>query len=187
MCGCVPESVSMSCQATMANLTRNPENALQLVYHVEGFVAALVSSASCKSATRRRYACYSLQNLSCESGCRQELGYEPHLLQALLHDSRMSEQEEEQRSALTALDNLSKEPSTLVNFTNNGIVAGLLAHAKDHTKPRLQYLACDALATLAHWIKETTNAGMVQLVKDGHKPERYLLPTRQPILFEEYK
>jgi hypothetical protein len=174
------------CQAAMANLTRGPENALQLVYHVKNFVTVLVQAASCTAALRRKYACFALQNLSCESGCRQELGYEPKLLQVLLICSRNSDYIEEQESALTALDNLSKEPSNLVNFTNHGIVAGLLAHAKDHSKPTLLYLACDTLATLAHWIKETTNQGLAHLPKDGDKNRR-ALPTREQVLYQTYK
>jgi len=182
--GFLPEQVDIVCQVTMANLTRVPENALPLVYHVKNFVTVLVLAASSSTAARRKYACFALQNLSCESGCRQELGYEPKLLQVLLQCSRSSDAMDEQESALTALDNLSKEPSNLVNFTNNGIVAGLLAHAKDNSKPTLLYLACDALATLAHWIKETTNAGFALLPKDA---ERRFIASREHVCYGVYK
>jgi hypothetical protein len=100
--------------------------------------------------------------------------------------SRSADYREEQESALTVLDNLSKEPSNLINFTNNGIIAGLLAHAKDHSKPELVYLACDTLATLAHWIKESTVQGLAQLPKDGEKTQR-TLPTREQVLYQTYK
>jgi len=191
--GKMDPSANAVCIAIFADLTRHPQNSLQLVYHVSGFLKALVDAAKSKKENNdndddpkcRQYACYAMQNLSCNMGCRQELAITHDLLYTLSKCGLNFNYPEEQIAAIGTLKNISNDPSNFIHLSNtttcfNTLIylAGGAIHNKNHHtkttitsdnedqqqqkrhKEMLQYLACDALATLSNWIAASALAGM---------------------------
>jgi hypothetical protein len=159
-------AANILCVATITNLTRHPENAEHLVYHVKNLVPTLLDHiVSTGRADGEDYhecakcALYALQNLSCSNNCRQELANTPNLLAALTKAAFKTQYRDQQLSALHTLKNLSDDPFNLVTMTNTpGCTATLLALANDGNNVMAQYLACDTLATLSHWLLTLSTA-----------------------------
>lgn len=171
-------AANILCVAILSNLTRHPDNAYYLVYKVPDLVSTFVrqvESSSTEDVECAKCALYALQNLSCTSNCRQELANTPDLLVNVTKAAFRHDCPEQQLSALHTLKNLSDDPFNLVTMTNTpGCTATLLALAnndassiggkddgsgkkkKDQDKngnnAMAQYLACDTLATLSHWL-----------------------------------
>lgn len=164
-------AANILCVAIMTNLTRHPDNAYYLVYKIPDLVATFVYHIESADAECKKCALYGLQNLSCASNCRQDLANMPDLLGNITKAAFRHDHPEQQLSALHTLKNLSDDPFNLVTMTNTpGCTATLLALAnndstsaggemssdkkKDFNAHRVmaQYLACDTLATLSHWL-----------------------------------
>lgn len=174
-------AANILCIATLTNLTRNPENAYHLVYKVPNLVSTFTLHIECSSTNPldedtecAKCALYALQNLSCTGNCRQELANTPELLGNVTKAAFRHDCPEQQLSALHTLKNLSDDPFNLVTMTNTpGCTATLLALANNDAScsssgpvedgkksskvaggnnTMAQYLACDTLATLSHWL-----------------------------------
>lgn len=165
-------AANILCVAIMTNLTRHPDNAYHLVNKVPGLVGSFVRHVESSDVDEcAKCALYALQNLSCTSNCRQELANTPDLLGNVTKAAFRHDFPEQQLSALHTLKNLSDDPFNLVTMTNTpGCTATLLALANNDAsglgggKQQLgkkgegsnntmaQYLACDTLATLSHWL-----------------------------------
>ncbi|KAL3807322.1 hypothetical protein ACHAXA_003069 [Cyclostephanos tholiformis] len=164
--GTMELAANILCIAIMTNLTRHPDNAPYLLHKVPNLVATLVHQIESADIECRKCALYGLQNLSCASNCRQDLANTPDLLGNVTKAAFQHDHPEQQISALHTLKNLSDDPFNLVTMTNTpGCTATLLALAnndsaggdgnkKDVSTRRVmaQYLACDTLATLSHWL-----------------------------------
>merc|ERR1712151_144252 len=200
--GKMDSSANAVCIAIFADLTRHPQNSLQLVYHVSGFLKALVDAAKLLTDKNnnnddhskcRQYACYAMQNLSCNMGCRQELAITQDLLYTLSKCGLHFNYPEEQIAAIGTLKNISNDPSNFIHLSNtttcfNALIylAGGAIH-NNHLSPTtksnnddekkeeqrhkemLQYLACDALATLSNWIAASALAGMNVVSNNNNK------------------
>jgi hypothetical protein len=152
----------------MANLTRHRLNK-HLAFKPKSFVPALVEATQSPLGDARLHAIYALQNLSQEKSCRQELAISNNLIVALCDRCRNGEQEGERLAAISTLKNLCDEPANLIPMTNTpGCVSTLMhfAHggANNGTKEiqvtdMMQYRACDALATLSHWLRKISTSG----------------------------
>eukprot|EP01082_Thalassiosira_pseudonana_P004200 g3908.t1 g3908 contig13:459416-461377(-) len=179
-------AANILCIAIMTNLTRHPENSVGLC-RIDGLVSVLVSHimpvASNNDGSNgdtadnqecAKCALYALQNLSCTGSIRQELANTPNLLAALTKNAFKTQHPEQQLSALHSLKNLSDDPFNLVTMTNTpGCTATLLALANDGTNAMAQYLACDTLATLSHWLLTLSAAKTRRKIeKDGGLEDR---------------
>lgn len=151
----------------MANLTRHRLNK-HLAFKPKGFVPALVEATQSQSFDARLYAIYALQNLAQEKSCRQELAISNNLILSLCDRCRNGEHENERLAAISTLKNLCDEPANLIPMTNTpGSVSTLMhfAHGgvNDATEKTvtemMQYRACDALATLSHWLRKISTSG----------------------------
>jgi hypothetical protein len=151
----------------MANLTRHRLNK-HLAFKPKSFVPALVEATQSQSFEARLYAMYALQNLSQEKSCRQELAISNNLIVALCDRCRNGDHENERLAAISTLKNLCDEPANLIPMTNTpGCVSTLMhfAHGgvNDATErpvtEMMQYRACDALATLSHWLRKISTSG----------------------------
>ena len=142
------------CIAVLTNLTRLPDNAYHLAYKCPDLVNTMVEHIESDENECAKCALYSLQNLSCTGNCRQELANTPDLLSSVTKAAFRHDFPEQQISALHTLKNLSDDPFNLVTMTNTpGCTATLLALANDSTRGGVaQYVACDTLATLSHWL-----------------------------------
>ena len=163
-------AANILCIAILTNLTRHPDNASCLVYNVPGLVTVLVSIAESTDQECSKCALYALQNLACTSNCRQELANTPDLLAVITKSAFKTQYPDQQLAALNTLKNLSDDPFNLVTMTNTpGCTATLLALANDPSNNMAQFLACDTLATLSHWLL-TLSAAKRSKNKDG-EPE----------------
>jgi hypothetical protein len=164
--GTMELAANILCIAIMTNLSRHPDNAHYLVHKVPDMLATFVRHVESADAECKKCALYGLQNLSCASNCRQDLANMPDLLGNITKAAFRHDHPEQQLSALHTLKNLSDDPFNLVTMTNTpGCTATLLALAnndstgEDSNKKNVsahrvmaQYLACDTLATLSHWL-----------------------------------
>lgn len=149
-----------------------PELVGMFVGHIDtGLGSPFDDGAECAKC-----ALYALQNLSCTGNCRQQLANTPELLGSVTKAAFRHDCPDQQLSALHTLKNLSDDPFNLVTMTNTpGCTATLLALANndascmpsaprsprspgdkqgaaDNANTMAQYLACDTLATLSHWL-----------------------------------
>jgi hypothetical protein len=148
----------------LACLTRHRLNSKVLVFRRRGVVPALIKATVSSSDTVRLHACYALQNLSQDKSCRQELAISENLLICLCDRARgATEHVNERLAALSALKNLTDEPANLIPMSNTtDCIATLmhLAHGRQEgVTPLMQYRACDALATLSHWLRKIATSG----------------------------
>lgn len=147
----------------IAHLTRHRGNSKHIVFKVRKLVPAMVKASLSSNDETRKYACFALQNLSQDKPCRQELAVTDGLLGALCARVRQATDPEERLSAIQSLANLTNEPANLIPMTNTPeCFASLMqiAHAGDESVTEMmQFLACDALATLSHWFRSIATSG----------------------------
>jgi hypothetical protein len=136
------------------------------VHSVPDLMTTFICHVDSADAECKKCALYGLQNLSCASNCRQDLANLPDLLANITKAAFRHDHPEQQLSALHTLKNLSDDPFNLVTMTNTpGCTATLLALANNDStgedsnkksfsasRVMAQYLACDTLATLSHWL-----------------------------------
>jgi hypothetical protein len=146
----------------LANLTRHRQNK-RLAFKPLTVVSALVDATHSRNDEARLFACYALQNMSQDKACRQELAIADNLIEAVCDRCRNSTIEEERLAAISCLKNLCDEPANLIPMTNTpGCVSTLMqfAHGNEEgVTEHMQYRACDALATLSHWLRKISTSG----------------------------
>ncbi|GKY93694.1 hypothetical protein MPSEU_000336600 [Mayamaea pseudoterrestris] len=147
----------------LANLTRHRQNTKLLVFQEREAIPALIKAANSESDESRLYACFAIQNLAQDSGVRQELAGADGLVKVLCRRGRYAQAEEERLSAVTAIKNLCDEPANLIPLTNTPECIATLMHLahgrEDGVTEIMQYRACDALATLSHWLRKIATSG----------------------------
>lgn len=179
----------------IANLTRHRGNSKEIVFKLRmiGVVPAIVKATVSMNDETRKYACFALQNLSQDKPCRQELAATEDLLTALCVRIRQAANPEERLSAIHALKNLTDEPANLIPMTNTPECFATLmqiAHASDDSVTEImQYLGCDALATLSHWFRSIATSGKrIDTMKRGHKPSKDLfVPTLKIVTWQRWQ
>ena len=147
----------------MAHLSRHRSNSTLLVFKMKGVVSSIVAAMNSENEESRKYACYTLQNLSQDKPCRQQLASIENLLSAVCHCIRNTTDPEEKLAALHTIKNLSDEPANLIPMTNTPHCFATLiqvAHASDDSiTEMMQFVGCDALATLSHWFRSIATSG----------------------------
>jgi hypothetical protein len=199
----------------LANLTRHRLNKV-LAFKPKTVVPALVEATQSTNDDARLYACYAIQNLSQEKSCRQELAIAEHLIEALCDRCRNGTLDAERLAAVSTLKNLCDEPANLIPLTNTpGCVTTLmhLAHAAtpfprstaanddnptDAFAPPpppplvitelMQYRACDALATLSHWLRKIATSGhSLDATQKGRLPNKGLfVPSLREVSWNQW-
>jgi len=180
----------------ISNLTRHRGNSKLLVFNNRIVVPSMVHAMCSQNVQSRTFACRALQNLSQDKSCRQDLAITKQLVQSLVQRVRLSGNEEEKLAAVSTLKNLADEPTNLIPMTNTPDCFATLmqvAHGQDgNTTEMMQFLACDALATLSHWLRKIASAESVspgpKSKKDGPKVEEGLMnPSLQVITWSQWK
>lgn len=156
----------------VATMTRHRLNTRPLVFQYKAVVPALVEATLSANEEARMYACYAIQNMAQDKSCRQELATANNLIAALC--SRARHGKSERLAAIESLKNLCDEPANLIPMTNTpDCVATLmhLAHGKETSVTELmQFRACDALATLSHWLRKIATSGQSLEMNRQGKP-----------------
>jgi hypothetical protein len=177
----------------LANLTRHRGNSKELVFKIRSVVPALVKATFSMNDESRKNACFALQNLSQDKPCRQELAASDNLLTALCVRVRQAADPEERLAAIHSLKNLTDEPANLIPMTNTPECFATLmqiAHASDESVTEMmQYLGCDALATLSHWFRSIATSGQrIDVIKRGHQPPKDMfVPTLKIVTWEQWQ
>lgn len=180
----------------LAHLTRHRGNSKYLVFKVRTVVPALVKASFSQNDEARKYSMFALQNLSQDKPCRQELAITNELLTALCVRIRQASDIEERLAAIHAMKNLTDEPADLIPMTNTPECFATLmqiAHgADDSVTEMMQYLGCDALATLSHWFRSIATSGQrIELMKNGGKPNTnnagLFVPSLKLVTYEQWQ
>lgn len=177
----------------ICNLTRHRGNSKLLVFNNRIVVPALVHAMSSQSVQSRTYACRALQNLSQDKSCRQDLAITKELVDALVQRVSLSDDEEEKLAAVSALKNLADEPTNLIPMTNTPECLATLmqvAHGQDsNTTEMMQFLACDALATLSYWLRKIASTKSIEPgpYKDAPKVSQLMNPTLHVVTWSQWK
>lgn len=177
----------------LACLTRHRLNTKPLVFRRRTVVPALVNGTSSPSDLARLYACYALQNLSQDKSCRQELAIADNLLTSLCERARgATDQGGERLAALSSLKNLTDEPANLIPMSNTtDCIATLmhLAHGRQEgVTPLMQFRACDALATLSHWLRKIASSGQALTdAKMGAAKKELFVPTLRVVTVNQWQ
>lgn len=152
----------------------------------------MVMTMSSPSVESRTYACRSLQNLSNDKACRQDIAITKNLVESLVERVRLATDLDEKLAAVCTLKNLSDEPSNLIPMTNTPECFATLmqiAHGKDgNTTEMMQFQACDALATLSHFLRKIATSGSVELGMNDETPKASELmnPTLKVITWSQW-
>ena len=177
----------------LAHLTRHRSNSKPIVFRLRSIVPALVTATYSENDESRKYACYALQNLAQDKPCRQELAITNNLLTALCHRARQGSAPEERLAAIRALKNLTDEPANLIPMTNTPECFATLmqiAHASDDSiTETMQYLGCDALATLSHWFRSIATSGQrMEALKHKQTPSKDLfVPSLKIVAWQQWQ
>lgn len=177
----------------LAHLTRHRLNSKLLVFKVQVVLHALVKATYSTAEAARRYACFAIQNFSHDKSCRQELATSEKLIIALCKRARHSRDPEERLAAICALKNLTDEPANLIPLSNTAeCIATLMqiAHGQEEgVTEMMQFKACDALATISHWLRKiATNGQSMDAVKHGEsKPTGMFVPSLKVVGWEQYE
>ena len=170
----------------LANLTRHRSNAKHIVFKVKFVLPALVQATQSSHDEARQYALYAIQNLAQSQHCRQEIANTKDLIMALCQRTRQSHLPEERLTALAALKNLTDDPSNLIPMSNTAECFATLmqiAHGSDGDV-KMQYLACDALATLSHWLRKIATSGSTEVAMNS--TETLFVPSLAVVSFEQW-
>ena len=177
----------------LAHLTRHRLNGKLLVFKEQTVVPALVKASYSNDEVARRYACFALQNFSHDKSCRQELATSEKLIIALCKRARHSRDSEERLASICTLKNLTDEPANLIPLSNTAeCIATLMqiAHGQEEgVTEMMQFRACDALATISHWLRKiATNGQSMNAVKHGEmKPTSMFVPSLKVVGFDQYE
>jgi len=177
----------------VAFLTRHRLNTKILAFKQRYIVPAIVHGTSSMNDSSRLFCCYALQNLAQDKSCRQELAVAPGLISALCERSRKAQSEEERLAAISAIKNLCDEPANLIPMTNTPDCIATLMHLahgmEEGITDLMQYRACDALATLSHWLRKIATSGQaLENAKTKQPPPKTLfVPSLQVVPFNQWK
>jgi hypothetical protein len=189
------ESQAHTCAVKfLANLSRHRLNTKLMVFQERTVIMALVRATYSPIEETRLFACYALQNLTHDQSCRQELASVDGLVTTLCCRCRYADAEDERLAAISALKNLCDEPANLIPLTNTPECIATLMHLahgrEDGVTEMMQYCACDALATLSHWLRKIATSGKaLDDVQRGIPPESetsLFVPTLRVVTWNQW-
>ena len=177
----------------LASITRHRLNSKELVFKHKQVVPALIKTTTSPDDEARLYSCYALQNLTQDKSCRQELAVASGLISSLCDRSRKATNADERLAAICAIKNLCDEPANLIPLTNTPDCIATLMHLahgmEEGITEMMQYRACDALATLSHWLRKIATSGQaLESTKAGKPaPTSLFVPSLTTVSFEQWQ
>jgi len=170
----------------IANLTRHPGNSKHIVFKLKIVVPAMVLATRSKNNTARLYALYTIQNLSEDRSCRQEISNTKDLVVSLCQRARQAKLHEEQLAAVSTLKNLTDEPANLIPMSNTPECFATLMQIAHGGDERIQYLACDALSTLSHWLRKIATSGSSEAAAQPSTTNALFVPSLRVVPFNQW-
>ena len=153
--GTMTAEENILCMAIFTNVSRNIEN-MEHLFDSPTLMDAITRGLASKSKECRRCATLAIQNLSCNKNFRRRIGPSESALPGLTAqslDGYGKTAVESQLSALHSMRNLAVEPFNVLHLMNTpGLTASLMTAATNNKKEMAQYIACDTLAAMSHWL-----------------------------------
>jgi hypothetical protein len=172
----------------IANITRHRDNAKHIVFKIKIVVPAMVFATKSPNEESRQHALCALQNLSQDQFCRQEIANTKDLILSLCQRVRQGTTDTEKLSAMSALKNLTDEPANLIPMSNTAECFATMmqiAHGNG-VDVNLQYLACDALATISHWLRKIATSGSIDINHSKESRAKLFEPSLKVVTFEQW-
>ena len=155
------DPIHTRCLELICMVTRFPGNNAALARR-DGVIDTLLRCAKSKTDEDRNWALLALQNLTSEASNKIPMA-ETSILKQLRVSSLRYDNTAEQIAALSALVNISTEPSTIVPLSSApNVVATLitLAHSSESSKDVCD-LACGCLTNMGLWLQNLACTGTV--------------------------
>jgi hypothetical protein len=160
-CQDIDDPVHSRCMEALCHLTRFPENN-DILADCEEVKEALCKCGTSVSSTDRLWALRAMQNITAHSSKRGFFANN-EVLQLLCLSAEQLDLVDEHETAISVLGNLCTDPIAVVQITNTENVMKVLVRVANdndyHTE--IQFVACDALSTIAMWIQRVARAGTV--------------------------
>lgn len=180
-CQDINDPVHSRCMEALCHLTRFPDNNDLLAEYNEVKVA-LHKCGTSMSSTDRLWALRTIQNITAHSSKR---GYfmNTELLLLVSISAEQLDLIDEHETAMTILGNLCTDPIAVIQITNTENVMKVLVRIANDNEydPEVQFIACDALATIAMWMQRIAKAASVP---EGFSFEK--LPTLRNMGYMRY-
>ena len=160
-CQDLDDPVHTRCLEALCHLTRFPGNNDILAQSPET-LEALVRCGMSHTSDDRMWTLRAMQNITAHASKR---GYFANhdLLQLLCLSAEKVDFVDEHEAAISIIGNLCTDPSSVVQIINSENVVRVLVVVANNIEysPEIQFVACDALATIAMWMQRVARAGTV--------------------------
>lgn len=155
------DPVHSRCLETICYLTRFPANNTILAASFDTLDALCKCGAS-SNQDDRIWTLRAMQNITAHA-MNRGLVISENMLQVLCSSAQNVHNIEESEAAISVIGNLCTDPSFMVQVTNTENLMKVLvtgAHSIKYSQT-CQFIACDALATIAMWLKKVAQEGSV--------------------------
>jgi hypothetical protein len=154
------DPVHSRCLETICYLSRFPANNVILAENV--VLEALFKCGTSSIQNDRLWTLRAMQNITAHA-MNHGLIVSEKFLEVLCTSAQNVENLEESEAAISVIGNLCTDPSFMVQVTNTENLMRALVTAAHSTKysQESQFISCDALATVAMWLKKVAEGGTV--------------------------
>lgn len=154
------DPVHSRCLETICYLSRFPANNVILAENV--VLEALFKCGTSSNQNDRLWTLRAMQNITANA-MNHGLIVSEKFLEVLCTSAQNVENLEESEAAISVIGNLCTDPSFMVQVTNTENLMRALVTAAHSTKysQESQFISCDALATVAMWLKKVAEGGTV--------------------------
>lgn len=160
-CQDLNDPVHSRCMEALCQLTRFPGNN-EILASSEDVQEALRVCGGSVNNTDRLWTVRALQNITAYSS-KSGTFISSEILKNLCSSAEKLDFVEEHETAISVIGNLCTNPVGVVQVTNTENVMRILvtvAHSVEYF-PEIQFVACDAIATIAVWMQRMASAGSV--------------------------
>lgn len=160
-CLSLDDPVHTRCMEALCNLTRFPGNVDSLLENKD-VIVALSTCGMSNDRDDRLLSLRAMQNMSAHATKRVTVATED-ILQLLCSSAEKLNMVEEHEAAISVLGNFCTDPNCIVQLTNSENVVRVLVTVANNIDydPEIQFVACDALATIAMWLQRLARGGSV--------------------------
>ena len=143
------------CIQILARLAGDRNNIFHLVFCVDGYLDVLVEATTFEDAVCRKYACFAVQNISCNEHCLEVLGSTPKLLENICQCCQVFGESREIRVAcMVTLRNLSRRSENVRRMMDTSSCMPMLLSVVrtkelNESRPDLIYWACEVLHVIS--------------------------------------
>ena len=155
------DPVHSRCMETLSHLTRFPGNN-DIMAQSQETLGALYKCGMSANDNDRIWALRAMQNITAYSSKRGFFANDD-LLSVLCRSAERLAFVDEHEAAISVIGNLCTDPSSVVQVVNTENVVRALVNVANNIEysQEIQFVACDALATIAMWMQRVARAASV--------------------------